>query len=204
MRHRAKWPWWGMGLGGHGGGWGRGQWWGQVVVMGVGPGAGGRGGAGTGAGGHGGDGARWSWPGPHPQSGSDTLWPCHPGGSWVVRCEVKNTRQTLVLSKVKCVTRQPGGAENNPCLHSANSWLPWFPPPHFLASPRNPSVAARGPKPGHSPEDTQSHRRGLQGSLSTTPQGHRSEAWTRRWEDRSCAVWLQGSSSVSELEIDSR
>lgn len=32
--------------------------------------------------------------------------PCHPGGSWALRLEVKNTRRTLVLSKVKCVTRQ--------------------------------------------------------------------------------------------------
>lgn len=151
MGHRSKWPWWGMdrgqwwgqvvvvgdgsGAGGPDGGWGQ---------VGLGSGVGGGPGGGwdqvamvvmgqvqvvVGAGGPGGNGARWSWPGPRPQSGSDTLWPCHPGSSWAVRYEVKNTRQTLVLSKVKCVTRQPGGAENNPCLHSANSWLPRSPPP---------------------------------------------------------------------------
>lgn len=70
--------------------------------------------------------------------------PCHPGGSWALRVEVKNTRQTLVLSKVKCVTRQREELKIT-CVYTQQCLgFPSPPTPPFLANPRNPSVAARG------------------------------------------------------------
>lgn len=93
-----------------------------------------------------GDGARWSC-GRWDQVVMATLdlavtpRPCHPGGSWALRLEVKNTRRTLVLSKVKCVTRQ---REELKITRVYTQQILGFPGPPFLASPRNPSVAARG------------------------------------------------------------
>lgn len=88
-----------------------------------------------------GNGTRWPWWAVLglTHSLAVTPQPYHPVA---VRLEVKNTRRTLVLSKVKCVTRQPGGAENNPCLHSADSWLPRPP----LPGRSQESICGRGGK----------------------------------------------------------
>lgn len=82
--------------------------------------------------------------------------PCQSGGSWALRLEVKNTRRTLVLSKVKCVTRQ---REEPKITRVYTQQIPGFPCSPLLVSPRNLSVAARRTaKP--KPQDIQSHAGG--------------------------------------------
>lgn len=126
---------------------------------------------------------------------------CHPGGSCALRLEVKNTRRTLVLSKVKCVSRQREELKITRVYTQQILGSPATPP--FLASTRNPSVATTGtawPKP----QAIRSHAGGSQGSscLSSPVLSSRHMDW-EVGKDRPCAGWPQASWAISELAIDS-
>lgn len=80
----------------------------------------------------------------------------------------------------------------------------------YPASPRNPSVSARGLAKTR-PQDTKATAGGSQRSLPPplpchVPQGMQGSQVSSLdpglGEDRPCAVWLQASSAVSELAID--
>lgn len=79
--------------------------------------------------------------------------PCHQSGSWALRVEVKNTRQTLVLSKVKCVTRQREELKIT-CVYTQQSLgFPGTPTPPFLGQSQESICGCKGDSqdkaPGH-------------------------------------------------------
>lgn len=119
--------------------------------------------------------------------------PCHPGGSWALRLEVKNTRRTLVLSKVKCVTRQ------REKLKITRVYTP-----QILGFPGQSQESICGRK-GDSQAKAPGHPktcRGVSGppasqSLSLRPVGL--AAWAGRWGDRPYAGWPLASWAILEL-----
>lgn len=104
--------------------------------------------------------------------------PCQSGGSWALRLEVKNTRRTLVLSKVKCVTRQ---REEPKITRVYTQQIPGFP---RLPSPGQSQESICGCK-----EDSQAkapgHPKSCRGQGSSSPPLpchvlKRLAAWTER------------------------